>query len=544
MKTSKKNIRRMPTGIHRLFDAAVKRAACACCAAALLLAGCDKENHDPDADPFLRISPTAQDIVFSAEAGEIYTYKVSTNQPAWIAESDQSWCKVHIDAGKSTMTLTALPNETTVPSAPATITLTAGKATPLTIAATQTPVGPTLRILPAAESLSFSAEAPESHTFEVITNQSAWRAESDQNWCKVSIEPDNHRFTVTALPNEATEQPKPATITITAGEAAPLTIVATQQAAQEAEYDLYISGYFSADEGRFACYWKNGEQVILPSPDGENRCQTCAITVSDGVIYISGHGSDVGCYWKGEECVVLPESYNTCSIAVDNGTVYVLSPTFYWKNGVVHTDIGDDFIARKLVVSEGKPYIAGQMAVSIDGNNDSMAACGEAGSPALLSVPEGSVSSEVKSMSVSGGSICVSGYCYNQKANVCYPVYWIDGVCTVLELPEGTSYGQVDAVCIYNGDVYASGYYQFDGHDEAVYWVNGKRTKLELPSHAVYVSTSGMAVADGKTYISARYTDKNLNYYACCWIDGQRFDLQQTPGTFSQSTTGIALVKR
>ena len=74
--------------------------------AAVLLSGCKKDDPAPD-KATLSVSPQTA-IAFTAAATETFTVKVVTNQPAWKAESSQSWCKVA--AGEGQFTVSADPN--------------------------------------------------------------------------------------------------------------------------------------------------------------------------------------------------------------------------------------------------------------------------------------------------------------------------------------------------------------------------------------------------------------------------------------------------
>lgn len=68
--------------------------------AAVLLSGCKKDDPAPD-KATLSVSPQTA-IAFTAAATETFTVKVVTNQPAWKAESSQSWCKVAAGEGQFT----------------------------------------------------------------------------------------------------------------------------------------------------------------------------------------------------------------------------------------------------------------------------------------------------------------------------------------------------------------------------------------------------------------------------------------------------------
>lgn len=106
----------------------------------------------------------------------------------------------------------------------------------------------------------FSAEATESFTFTVETDQRSWTVASDQTWCKVSKKADGVSFTVTALVNSSTEAPTAAVVTVTAGDATPVRIDATQAAAR-AELSDYREPFigFGAD---LAATRQGGLEVI------------------------------------------------------------------------------------------------------------------------------------------------------------------------------------------------------------------------------------------------------------------------------------------
>ena len=73
--------------------------------AAVLLSGCKKDDPAPD-KATLSVSPQTA-IAFTAAATETFTVKVVTNQPAWKAESSQSWCKVA--AGRVSLRFPPIP---------------------------------------------------------------------------------------------------------------------------------------------------------------------------------------------------------------------------------------------------------------------------------------------------------------------------------------------------------------------------------------------------------------------------------------------------
>lgn len=419
-------------------------------AAALLLAACDKENHDPDADPSLSISPNTQAIHFGVDAEEIYTFKVTTNRLTWMADSDQSWCKLRIDAGTNTLT-------------------------------------------------------------------------------------------VTADPNHKTTSPAPATITITSGDATPLTITATQDGLQ---YDLYISGGYTEEGTDKPCYWKNGTLTLLPGVDETGYGGTMAMTVSNGKVYIAGRGQSSGCYWIDGVCHELKEYYLTRSIAVDNGTVYVLGSNMLWKDGVLdESGFGEDFRPEAITVSDGTLYLAGRLHLDtpLTGSAD-VAACGKLGVPHHLPTPIVSRKANALCATASAGSVYVGGYYYDEDADIDRACFWKDWQkATPLETPEGRS--QVWRICVEGETVYSAGYY-YNPDKTPCYWVNEKRMELEVLAEADEFFVTGIAAVDGKVWVSGTYLVENYDAHACYWIDGKLTILPESEGISDQYTSGIALVRK
>ena len=166
---------------------------------------------------------------------------VKTNQPSWDAvSSDETWCTLEIwKLEKKTMTK-GFPDEEegffiiVQPNASsswreATVTVTAGEATPVIITVTQAGLGAQLSVSPNT-SITFSQNggASDAKTITVTTNQPSWDAVSNQSWCTISK--SGNSFTVTASANAGI--PRNATITVTAGYMAPITIAVKQEGAE------------------------------------------------------------------------------------------------------------------------------------------------------------------------------------------------------------------------------------------------------------------------------------------------------------------------
>lgn len=404
---------------------------------------------------------------------------------------------------------------------------------------------PSLAISPALETITFSAEGTESYTFEVTTNQPVWLPITDQEWCKVTMTPSANTFTVTALPNNTDTPRALATITVTAGKAAPLTITATQDGA---EYDLYLSGYYRTDNGTRACYWKNGTRVDLPAVDESPMGETRAMTVSNGKVYIAGRGEMSGCYWIDGVCHELKEYYGVQSIAVDNDAVYVLGGvSLLWKNGVLQDiDWADGFTPYALTVTEGTVNVAGRIHLEISALNYSadLAACGTPGSPHQLSTPIVSNFSDALCVTSSAGSVYVGGYYDDKEARINRACFWKDKQPTTLEVPKGANDSSVEAICVENETVYSAGYCWINNRNTPIYWTNEKCTELPIPSDATEAEVTGIAAAAGTVYVSGIYRDKNYTDHACYWVNGEVKTLPKTADSSEQYTSGIALVRK
>lgn len=140
---------------------------------------------------------------------------------------------------------------------------------------------PFVRISPSTDAIAFSADASEIYEYEIETNQPLWLAASDQDWCVVTMDAYNNKFTVTAVPNGANTPPPAATITVSAGSENTLTITATQAAVKN--YEVYVCGSYLDEDFNIACYWKDDVRTKLTAPTGvSSNCKS--MTIANGVI--------------------------------------------------------------------------------------------------------------------------------------------------------------------------------------------------------------------------------------------------------------------
>jgi hypothetical protein len=188
-------------------------------------------------EPVLAVSPS-QTINMTAIGGTS-VISVTTNQTSWNASSDKTWCTVS-DKTTGQFTIVVDPNGTAVVR-DATVTVNAGKATPVKITLSQHGAAPTLSLSPTSGTIIFSATAKEAPiAYTVTTNLTTWEVvvtPVEATWCKVTRDAGNSRFTIAADPNPTTSPRGPATVTVTAGTALPLQIIVNQRAntSQESE---------------------------------------------------------------------------------------------------------------------------------------------------------------------------------------------------------------------------------------------------------------------------------------------------------------------
>ena len=154
--------------------------------------------------------------------------EVTTNQSTWTATSDQGWCNVIIEDYKPSFFFNVPCNYSGI-AREATITITAGDATPINITVTQ--AGGTFLEITFSNSIrndwSIDAKA-RSMDYYIETNQPLWDAVSNQSWC-TATKVSERTLRISAAPN-ATGLERSATITVTGGVASPKTLTVIQSA--------------------------------------------------------------------------------------------------------------------------------------------------------------------------------------------------------------------------------------------------------------------------------------------------------------------------
>lgn len=209
-----------------------------CALAAFSLSAC-KPDSQPEPEPVkptLEISPSGETIAFIA-AGEAKTIDVTTNQDEWnvtLTPTDgHEWLSVTKD--EDSFTLTAVENTALNAPENVLITVTAGDAEAVMITASQAPFVPDPTLSTPFDSVGEVIFEAVGHgqDVRVTTNQGEWDvtlSPADGNgW--LTIESKNDAlFHLMAARNTTPAERTPVTVTITAGDAEPVTLTAKQQA--------------------------------------------------------------------------------------------------------------------------------------------------------------------------------------------------------------------------------------------------------------------------------------------------------------------------
>lgn len=449
LKLNRNNDCRISAGINNLLAAGVKRIAYGLLAPALLLAACDKENYNPDADPSLSISPTTEAIHFGAAAEESYTYKVTTNRLTWMADCDQSWCNLRIDAGENTLTITANPNNMVTSPAPAKITITSGDAAPLTITATQ-------------DGAQYDLYISGSYTDAGTEKPCYWK-----------------NGTLTPLPGvDETGYGRATAMTVSNGK-------------------VYIAGRGQS----MGCYWIDGVCHELTE-----YYDMRSIAVDNETVYVLGPNM----LWKDG---VLDDSsfgrdFSPQAIAVSDGTLYLagrlhleIPLTGYSADVAACGKLGSpNHLPTPVVSKEADAYCATASAGSVyvggyyyDEDAKMQQACfwKDRQKALPLETPRGN--SEVRFICVENETVYSAG-AYDDGELV-VPCYWVNEKRMELQLPAGAEYPEITGIAAVGGTVYVSGTYTDENYDNhACYWTDGKPTTLVMKDGVYDPSTSGIAL--------------------------------------------------
>ena len=179
---------------------------------------CDSDEEENK--PKISVNPKLLEFTDKEEIREVV---ITTNQDAWDAVSDQTWCTITKGTNKFTVSVAA---NTTIDERTAKITVSAGDAPNVTVEVKQSGMAQTLSVTPNSPiTFTSKVEASEVKTITVTTNVPSWDVSSNQTWCTVTK--GTNQFTVAATANTTIDERK-ATISISAGNAPNVIIEATQ----------------------------------------------------------------------------------------------------------------------------------------------------------------------------------------------------------------------------------------------------------------------------------------------------------------------------
>jgi len=211
----------------------------------------------------------------------------------------------------------------------------------------------------------------------------------------------------------------------------------------------------------------------------------------------------------------------------------------YWVNGVrINLSVPEEATYSEvtaITVSDGSVYITGLYS---DSDQTRTACYWVNGVRTNLTVPDGADSPEAAAIAVSGNSVYIAGSYMNNVGGrpACYWVNTIANTGDTLDIYRG--------IAVESNNVYIAGIH-FDpvsAVQTACYWVNGVRTNLLVPNGADYPEATAITVSDGSVYITGNYFDSDEGIYkACYWVNGNRLNLPVPNGAIYGGTTAITV---
>lgn len=221
-------------------------------------------------------------------------------------------------------------------------------------------------------------------------------------------------------------------------------------------------------------YLKNGNEVYLDPPGGQQGSITYAIAVSGSNVYLAG-----------------------AALRISNviGQPYYFGTARYWKNGIPVNLTDGTFAAyaTAIAVSDNDVYAAGVIVNGIfvpagtppNGNTNARGIYWKNGQPFYFT--DGTADVSINSMVVSGNDVYIAGTQSDGTANS-YGIrktvakYWKNGV--AIKLTDGSKDAEARSIVVSGNDVYVAGF-EYDGKltngfpaSVAKYWKNGQPINL------------------------------------------------------------------
>lgn len=186
------------------------------------------------------VSPTS--LSFEANETGDKTVAVTTNAASWDMTADASW--VTLTKQDNTLKVTVATKNTQTTERTANIKLTAGNAPDITIKVTQG-AATTLSVSPA--SLSYEANETGEKSVTISTNASSWDATTNSSW--ITWSKSNNTLKVNVTSANTGSSSRSASITVTAGDATPVTLTVTQGAATTLSVNPTSLSYNASETG-------------------------------------------------------------------------------------------------------------------------------------------------------------------------------------------------------------------------------------------------------------------------------------------------------
>ena len=516
----------------------------------IFLTACEKGNGGKQEEdkPTLNVDPYYSTITFSNDGKKVTyngvdvhpTFDVTTNQDSWYATVNpeaSDWCKLEKSASSFTVSVPLEPFAA-MPE-PATVTVTAGDALPITFSVkwaekerSGISIDPEIR-----GSISFSYDGRKlfmegneiSSEFTVSAPQGAtWgvRLKPSKSWCTYEKSGDN-TFRLKAINNHRPLSPEPVEVTLFSSITSDITFTVTQNGYTGP--DVYILGVeYDKEDNNSVHYWKNGARTsIATGPQAWAR----DITLSTDDVYIAGcitkegDGNTSALYWKNGETVYLTDGTSSAeafAICIDNGVVFTAGKEDgkgkYWMNGQdvsLEVPEGTDYMTiTGIGIVNGDVYISGSIR-----KGEYQAAYWKNGEISLLN------DTYTSGMYISGDDVYISGYSGK---------YWKNGSEVVIS---NQSSLVIESIYVNQNDVYLTSYNNLN----TIYWKNGVPKDLGLNVLGVLpISTTGIATVGEDIHIVAYAGYNAYNMAPRYWINGVLTTLDNSSVT---ELAGIVIVE-
>ena len=306
-------------------------------ASALILTTC-KDDKD-------RLSVLPVELVFNADDNSVKTVTVDTNAKSWNAAETDSWITVTL--GEDKFTVAVDPWLDTNYGREGAIVVRAGSAKEITIIVKQN-VSAQHTLSLSHESIIFGEDDIETKGVVITTNFSgSWNHSSPPDW--LILEKKGNTLEITPNSVHTAEQPRTATITITAGNASEKTVLVTQNKSMMSFRNtdcIYYGDYYESGTANFEMYLFNltqtNEIIDLLHIEGFSALPVgspfklelgtyelaetmAAKTFFDGIIY---EGNPYGAFYfdTNAQRLVLVKG-GTFDVAL-NGNIYTITTDF------------------------------------------------------------------------------------------------------------------------------------------------------------------------------------------------------------------------